>query len=175
MTINKPVNFDPNHYFNHYINSAPDLNLVDSIAQSTKELAQYIDELPAGHGEYAYAKGKWTIKQVLQHINDTERILAYRAFRISRKDQTELAGFDENKYAENDYSNSLSLTEIKAEFMAIRNSTHLLFSKMNNKVIDFEGIAGGVPITPRALGFVISGHAKHHLTVLMERYSNNPQ
>ncbi len=171
MNILKPTNFDPNHYFNRYINAAPNLDLLDALAQTTEQLVDYIDNLTEDKGNYAYAKGKWTIKQVLQHINDTERILSYRAFRISRKDKVNLLGFDQDLYAKNDFSETLTIKEIKEEFVAIRQTTQLLYAKMNQDLIDFEGMASSLTISPRALGFVISGHAKHHLNVLNERYS----
>lgn len=170
MTITKPQNFNPNHYFNHYIKTAPGVDLEASIDETTAKLASYIDSLSEEDGAFAYADGKWTVKQVLQHLNDTERILAYRAFRISRKDKTNLPGFEENDYAKHDYSEDLSLSLIKEEFLAIRQSTKFLFSKMNKDVIDFEGKASDFSISPRALGWVISGHAAHHLNVLKERY-----
>ncbi|MFK8038701.1 MAG: DinB family protein [Crocinitomicaceae bacterium] len=171
MNIAKPTNFDPNHYFNHYINCAPNLNLLESLELTTKEMVDYMNGLSEKEGSFSYANGKWTIKQVLQHINDTERVLAYRAFRISRKDKTNMVSFDQDLYAENDYSESLTIEEIMAEFIALRQTTHLLFSKMSDAVADFEGLASNFAISPRALGFVISGHAKHHLNILKERYS----
>lgn len=166
----KPDLFNPDHFFNHYISCAPKTDLSESLLFTENELVIYIDQLTEKRTAYTYAEDKWTIKQVLQHINDTERILAYRAFRISRRDRTSLIGFDENEYAKNDHSDTLTLAEIRDEFIAIRRSTHFLFSKMNEKVVDFKGNASKLEISPRAMGWVISGHSSHHLNILNERY-----
>jgi len=168
--ILKPTNFDPNHYFSHYINCAPEGPLLESLDKSTMALVTYMDSLAENRGAYAYEEGKWTIKQVLQHINDTERVLAYRAFRISRQDKTNLVSFDHDLYAENDFSDALTISEIKEECIAIRQSTRLLYVKIAENVLDFKGMASHFEISPRALGFVISGHSMHHLNVLTERY-----
>lgn len=172
MSIDKPTDFDPNHYFNHYINCAPDKPLLESLDQTTKEMVAFMDDLSEDSGSYSYCEGKWSIKQVLQHINDTERVLAYRAFRISRKDKTNMASFDQDLYAKNDFSEALAISEIKEEFISLRKTTQLLYSKMKPEVLDFKGLASNYEISPRALGFVISGHAKHHLNILHERYIN---
>jgi len=170
IKITKPDLFNPEYYFNHYLKCAPKADLEKSLNYTESQLIDYIGNLSENDGRYAYTDGKWTIKQVLQHINDTERILSYRAFRISRKDTINLSGFDENEFARNDYSDVLSLEQIKEEFIAIRKSTKLLFSKMNDEVLDFEGQASNLRINPRAIGWIMSGHSYHHLNVLNDRY-----
>ena len=171
INITKPTSFDPKHYFNHYINCAPKQYLSEALLDTEEALLSYIDSLSEDAGSYAYEKNKWTIKQVLQHINDTERIMSYRAFRISRKDKLDLLGFDENEFAENDYSSALSIEDIRRDFIAIRKSTEMLFSNMHEDVIDIDGLASHSKISPRAIGWVIAGHAQHHLNVLGERYT----
>lgn len=170
MKIARPVHFDPTHYFMHYINTAPGDDLMTSLAETERALVTYIDGLDANKGNFAYAAGKWTVKQVLQHITDTERIMSYRALRFARKDQSVLPGFDENAYADNDYAATLSLNDLKTEFLAVRKATELLFANMNAEVLDFQGVASQVSISPRALGWMLSGHSMHHLNVLNERY-----
>lgn len=170
-TIVKPNLFNPEHFFNNYIKCAPKTNLIESLVHTENEIVKYIDNLPNHKETYAYADSKWSIKQVLQHVNDTERIMAYRALRISRRDLTNLPGYDENEYAKNDCADSLTLKDIKDEFIAIRQSTHFLFSKMNEKVIDFKGQSSNFEVSPRAIGWIISGHGYHHLNILNERYA----
>ena len=120
--------------------------------------------------DYRYAEGKWSIKELLQHIMDTERIFAYRALRFGRKDSTELPGFDENLYAENCELTDRSLASMLEEFNWIRKSNILMFASMNEKILKRMGQIDGNQISVRALGFIICGHLLHHLKVVEERY-----
>ena len=120
--------------------------------------------------DYRYAEGKWTIKEIIQHIIDTERILAYRALRISRNDSTPLPGFDENNYANNTAANTRSLQDLLTELSAVRHSNLLLFKSFSKEQLLSRGIASDQPISVRAIGFMLIGHQKHHQKVFAERY-----
>ena len=168
--IGRPKNLNKDHYFVSYINKAIGDDLIKSLREVGNDTLRLIEDLTEEHGKFAYAENKWTIKQVIRHIADAERVFAYRAFRFSRKDKTPLSGFDEDFYAESDNSDKLSLKEIKNEYVEVRQATMALFSTMDPDVLDFEGIASDLPITPRMLGWTIVGHNTHHLNVIRERH-----
>ncbi len=121
-------------------------------------------------GDEVYALGKWTIKQILQHCIDTERIMAYRALAFARGEAIGLPGFDENEYAINAYVDKVSLEELITEFSVLRNSTTLLFERFRTEDLLKKGTASGIQISPLALGFVMVGHLQHHVNVIKERY-----
>jgi uncharacterized damage-inducible protein DinB len=120
--------------------------------------------------DYRYAEGKWTIKDIIQHVIDTERIFAYRALRISRNDITPLPGFEENDYVENTKANERGIQDLLAEFSAVRYATLFLFKSFSEEQLKRIGTASGTAISVRAIGFIIIGHQKHHQNVFQERY-----
>ena len=122
--------------------------------------------------EYRYDKGKWTIKEVIQHLMDAERIFAYRALRIARQDQTPLPGFEQNDYVQPSQANERSLDDLINEFKAIRASTVALFNSFTDKMLLAKGTASNSPVSVRAIGFIIMGHEIHHCQVIKERYLN---
>ena len=126
--------------------------------------------IPAEKVNYAYAEDKWTIKQMLQHVIDTERIFAYRALSIARKEPAALLGFDENEYAKNGTGDNRNWKDMLTEWRVVRQSTNLLFASFTEEQIKAMGTASGQPISVNALGFIIFGHALHHLHILNERY-----
>ena len=168
--INRPTNLNSDFYFVAYINKAAGDDLMRSLSEIGNITLRLIEDLTEEQGDFAYAEKKWTLKQVIRHITDSERVFAYRALRFSRKDSTPLPGYDENDYAELDNSGNLSLKQIKDEFIQVREATMALYSTMDVSVLDFEGIASELPITPRMIGWTISGHNTHHLAIIRERY-----
>ena len=121
-------------------------------------------------GDRVYEPGKWTVKDILQHCIDTERVMAYRAMAIARGENQALPGYDENLYAENTGASLRSVHDLMEEFIAVRRTTQILFKYMDNSALLREGNANGTVITPLALAFVIAGHAIHHQRILKERY-----
>lgn len=119
---------------------------------------------------YSYAPGKWTIKEVLVHITDDERIYAYRALRFARGDKTELPGFEQDNYALHSNANKRNLNSILEEFEAVRKSTIALFNGLDNETLSLGGIADGSYTTVRALAYHIAGHEAHHLSIIKQRY-----
>jgi uncharacterized damage-inducible protein DinB len=118
-----------------------------------------------------YAPGKWTVKQVLGHIIDAERIFSYRALRIARDDNTPLPGFEQDDYVANADFNSLSLTELLQEYSAVRRATILLFRHLPADAWTRRGTASDNEVTVRALAYIIAGHDQHHYRILCERYA----
>jgi uncharacterized damage-inducible protein DinB len=126
--------------------------------------------MPAEKINYRYAKDKWTVKEVLQHMLDTERIFAYRALCIARKDSTHLPGFEENDYAANSKVSKRDWKEMIREFKAVRRSTEILFRSFDKQQLDATGTASGKSVYVLGIGFIIAGHINHHVNVLKERY-----
>ncbi len=119
---------------------------------------------------YAYEPNKWTIKEVLRHIIDMERIFAYRAFRFSRFDDTDLAGVEENDYNEKVQQSDVKLSDLEEEYLAVRNSTVLIYKNISSEMLDFRGTANEQTYTARTLGFAMIGHNIHHCNYIRTKY-----
>ena len=133
-------------------------------------MVSFISNISSEKLEYRYAEGKWTIKDILLHLIDAERIFAYRALRIGRGDKTPLAGFEENGYVINANANSRSVESLINEFQLVRKSTLELFQNFSEEQLAYLGTSSDNIISVRAIGFIISGHQNHHLKVIVERY-----
>lgn len=169
MTIIKPAPRE-NFYFSQYIEKATNDDLIPSLQDASTVVHAVMDSLSEEQGNYAYAAGKWSIKQVLAHCIDTERIMAYRALCISRKETTALPGYDHNNYVLEDLSPELSISELLDEYDAVRSATKSLFKRMKVENVDFVGNANGLTISARELGWLIPGHELHHMEVIKEKY-----
>jgi hypothetical protein len=153
-----------------YIKALDNVDLFEELEISLHDFIKFVQNIPMDKFDYRYADDKWTIKEIIQHIIDAERIFAYRALRISRNDQTPLPGFDENEYIDNTNGNSRSIQELLTEFSAVRHSNLLLFKSFSSTQLTRMGIASNHSVSVRALGFLIIGHQKHHQRVFQERY-----
>jgi uncharacterized damage-inducible protein DinB len=164
-----PVNEYAGH-FATYIQAATNVELIEELEICLHDFIKFVQNIPLDKFDYRYAEGKWTIKDIIQHIIDTEIIFSYRALRISRNDKTPLPGFEENDYVENTNANGRSIQDLLTEFSAVRHSTLLLFKSFSEEQLKRIGIASNTEISVRALGFVTIGHQKHHQKVFEERY-----
>lgn len=168
--MSRPAAADSAEFYHRYINYTKGKSVKEIIANHSNEIHDFYNNLPEEKANYAYAEGKWTIKQLLQHIIDAERIFTYRALRIARKDKTPLPGFDENAYAENDGSSNRTLQSLKDEFNAVRIATDFLLNSFNDTQLNQTGTASNKSITANALCFITLGHLLHHKLILEERY-----
>ena len=134
------------------------------------DIQALLAEVPEDKEEYQYAEGKWTIKEVIGHVSDAERVFAYRALSFSRGEQQSLPGFDENEYVPLGEFNRRSLRDLGREFGNVRESTIALFRSMSEAQLLRTGIANGQPISVRALAYIIAGHTQHHANILRSRY-----
>jgi uncharacterized damage-inducible protein DinB len=157
-------------HFETYIKEAGDVKLIEELEISLHAFIRFVQNIPMGKFDYRYAEGKWTIKDIIQHIIDTERIFAYRALRFSRNDKTPLPSFEEDDYANNTESNKRSIQDLLTELSALRHSTLLFYKSLSEDQLKRIGTASNNQISVRALGFVIIGHQKHHQKVFEERY-----
>lgn len=130
----------------------------------------FLDAVPTGRSEYAYAEGKWTIKQVVGHVLDTERIMAYRALRFARNDTKALPGFEQEDFVINARFNERSLTSLAEEFVLLRKSNIALFQTFNELEMNRRGLASDRLISVRAFLYIIAGHLNHHRNIIKERY-----
>ncbi len=170
MGIAKPLKEKTPAYAWSYTNKLEQDDLIQALVDTLEQTSLVVGALPAEKEDYAYAEGKWTVKQLLEHILDTERILAYRALRFSRRDDTPLEGFDEDNYAKYSNAANRSLAAVLQEYIAVRTSTILLYKSMTEEMLDFYASANGQQHCARTLGWFLAGHNFHHLNVLKERY-----
>ena len=165
-----PTEFGP--FYQHYVNLVPPkITLRSALDESATLLVEYLTELAEGRENYAYAPGKWTIKQTLQHLIDTERIFAYRALRLGRRDATPLPGFEQDGYVEVWDATLRPFGKQIDEFRQLRESTLSLYESFSEQDLAFLGQASGHPMSARAMGFIISGHTYHHEQLYRERYA----
>lgn len=157
-------------FYKGYVQLSPDLPVLEALRENGGLLVPTLREDFARIGNRVYAEGKWTIPVLLQHVIDTERIMAYRALTFARKDKTALPGFDENVYADTTLNTSRTVTELLDELRAVRNATIYLFESFDEEMLNEYGTANGKDISVVALGYIIAGHMAHHLNIIRERY-----
>ena len=158
-------------YYGTYIDKVSnEYSLLEELEISIHRLIKFVQNIPMDKFDYRYAEDKWTIKDILQHLIDAERIFAYRALRFSRNDTTPLASFDENEYVVEANANRRSIQELLTELAVVRQSTLSLFKTFSEQELLRTGIASKNPMSVRALGFVIIGHQNHHQRIFEVRY-----
>jgi hypothetical protein len=157
-------------YYQNYIDAFGDGDLYEELEISVHEFIRFVQEVPLGKHDFRYADEKWTLKDIIQHLIDAERIFAYRALRIARADQTPLPGFEENAYVPVANADRRHLKSLLEEFAAVRHATLLLFKSFSEDEMLRKGTASGVTVSVRALGFIIVGHLRHHKRIFKERY-----
>ncbi|MBC8053052.1 MAG: DinB family protein [Sphingobacteriaceae bacterium] len=156
-------------FYKRYIDTVGD-DIFKELTDQLINFPQFLRNIPVEKISYAYAEGKWTIKELLGHLIDTERIMAYRLLRFARNDSTSLPGFEENDYVKNAHFAELDFALLIEEFEAVRKANLYLFKSLNEEELNRKGEASNNPLSVRALLFIIVGHIKHHQQVLEERY-----
>lgn len=167
--INRPNNDEYSEYAARYVNLVGDGNILDILKQQQEESFATFSNINEEKAMYAYDEGKWTIKQMLGHMVDTERIFAYRALVFSHE-QITLPGFDQDVYMKQATFNSRPLEDIANEFKTVREASLYLFKWMTEQQSMQKGIASGSEFSPRAYAYMIAGHERYHLNILKERY-----
>lgn len=156
--------------FKNYVAKASDEDLNKSLRNSTKRFKKLLDRIPGKKINYAYDDDKWTIKQLLQHIIDVERVFVLRALWFGRKDSSPLPGFDENNWALHANVEHRKWNDMKEEFFELRAATERFFASLPNEILELSGSSNNNIITVGALGFVSAGHVEHHINIIEERY-----
>jgi DinB family protein len=163
-----PGEFD--QFFAAYISKVPDGDLVQGLEAQGRETAKLLRGVPESRGGFAYAPGKWTLKEVVGHVADAERVFSYRALRIARGDQTPLASFNEQAWTPQSGASARTLGDLVDELGAVRGATLALLAHLPAEAPLRRGTASGKEISVRALAWIIAGHERHHLGVIRERY-----
>lgn len=170
MTINELSQTEYNPYFQGYLSLVDEVPLLRGLKAGMIVTQAYFEALPVTKHEHRYAEGKWTPKEILLHLVDTERMFCYRALSFARNDNTDLPGFDENEFARNSFANLRSMEDIIKEFVTVRLATIDMFRSFSDEVLKRKGTANGSTLSVRAAGFLICGHEKHHRNIITERY-----
>ena len=157
-------------FYADYIAGVPDGDLLQRLEAQGREMAALLGAVPESRGGFAYASGKWTLKEMLLHQIDTERIFAYRALRFARADGQDLRGFEQDDYVAHSGANARSIASLLAEYGATRAASLSLFESFTEEQLDRRGTANGGPATVRALLYILPGHERHHLNIICERY-----
>lgn len=147
-----------------------DQNLPEALEQSNKHLVMLLNTVPEDMGEYRYEKGKWSIKELICHMMDAERIFAYRALRFARNDSTELSAFEENDYAPQANAHGRTLKQLIRESETLRQTTLDLFLSFTPEMLERKGAANKNVVSVVNIGYIIAGHETHHRNILNERY-----
>ncbi|MBK9153431.1 MAG: DinB family protein [Chloracidobacterium sp.] len=163
-----PTEYDA--YYSKYVSLVPENDIRQAYADQPAELRRTFDGQEESVGLFAYEPGKWTVKEVLSHIIDGERVFAYRMHRISRGDETPIEGFEQDGYIENSNANDRPFENLLREFELARAANVLMLNNMDEAALSRMGTASGLPVSVRALANISIGHVRHHLAILNERY-----
>jgi hypothetical protein len=160
--------FDP--FYADYIGCVPDGSIDSVLEAQRQEVDELYGAIAEDRGDHRYAEGKWTIREVIGHVTDAERIFSYRAMRFARDDATELPGMDQDIFVAGAKFERLPVADLVAEFVHLRAANVLLFKGLSPEMFDRRGVASSCPFTVRALAYIIAGHCKHHIGVMRDRY-----
>lgn len=164
----KPEIYPPQ--YETYIRRVPEGDIAEILATQQGQVADALSLIPEERGGYRYAADKWTVRDVIGHITDTERVMAYRMLRIGRGDHLEMAGFDEKLFARNAESNRRSIALLTDEFRAVRTATLTLLDQFDESALQRTGTVDGDKISVLGLAYMVAGHTLHHIAILHERY-----
>lgn len=159
-------------FYRPYVELVKEMDVLDALRHARDLVQETLAAIPEEKGMHRYAEGKWTIKEVLNHMLDAERVFAYRALRFSRNDQTPLQPFEENDYAIRANANARSISGLAAELKRLRETTIDLYTSFTGEMLQREGTASNKKISVLNLGYIIAGHDVHHRNILTARYLN---
>jgi len=160
-------------YIQRYLDLVPSENWIEELKISGKLTLEIYEKLSEEQGNFTYAEGKWSLKTLLQHLIDTEKVFAYRAMRFSRKDQSLVSGFDEESWADNSYAETRTLKSLIKEFKATRKQSVIFFKTLPAEALQLIGIVNENEIKVETIGKLTVGHNLHHLNIIKERYLPN--
>lgn len=160
----------PGESYQGYIDLIKDNDFREAIRKNTRQFQKLLAGIPRKKYDYSYAEGKWTIRQIVQHIIDAERVFAYRALRLSRMDPTPLPGWDQDQWVKHDGAAERRWKDLHDEFKVVRESTEYLFDSLSDDQLRFVGTANGRPMNAFTIGFVLPGHVAHHIRIFEAHY-----
>jgi len=168
--MNKPEPNEYNPYYTGYVSLVTETEMVSALTNQIDEIEQFWSRVPENLGDHSYEPGKWTVKGVLSHLIDTERVYAYRALRFSKGDPTALPGYDQDAYVEAAGFTHLSVSELVDELITLRKSNIVFFKNLPPSTETRSGNANGSEITVRAIACILIGHVRHHSKIVAEKY-----
>ncbi len=166
----RPKKTDYPAYYEKYLDLVPETDIISALKANHQTVLDFIEEVPRLKWNYFYDDGKWTVKQVINHIIDCERILSYRALRFARGDNQQLLTFDENLYAANANLTNTNAQILADEFDSVRLSNVLMFKQFGEKELLLKGKTSGGDVSVLSIGYFLCGHAQHHINVIKEKY-----
>ncbi len=166
----RPIETEYASYYHKYISKIEGDDLQIALDKYTLSMNAFLSNMTEEKADYAYAEGKWTVKQSLQHVIDTERIFAYRALRIARRDTINLPGFEQDDFAKYAYVQNRSVKSLAEEMMAVRAANLMMFKSFSAEDVAALGSASNNPVTANAIGFILLGHWQHHEQIFKEQY-----
>lgn len=158
------------HFYSTYVELVEKTNIISCLNKQLHEVFTLINSAPGDKAYYAYEPDKWTLKEVIGHMIETERVFAYRALAISRGEKQPLPGMDQNEYMKGANYTKRTMANLSNEYLSVRVSTIHLLSNMTKEMINQTGVASGAEVSVRALAFIIAGHELHHLDIIKKRY-----
>lgn len=158
------------NYFDKYTSLVKEENIGDALKNQEATLQYFYDKVSEEKSKHAYAEGKWTLKELLQHMIDTERVFTYRALAIARKETATLPGFDENDYADHSNANERTWASLVEEMKDVRKATQHLFASFTDNMLSHMGKFSSAEGSPNTLGYICVGHVYHHIKIAEERY-----
>jgi hypothetical protein len=169
-TATRPDATEHAPYYGKYIALVQEADVLEALERQIADALALLRTIPESKGDHRYGADKWTIKEVLGHLIDAERVFAYRAMRFARKDPTELPGFDETTYVPAGAFGRRTLADLAVEWEMVRRANLAMFRGLETEAWPRRGSANGNPVSVRALAFIIAGHGRHHVAILRERY-----
>lgn len=166
----RPQSGDYAEYYETYISKVPDVPILEVLQNNFKQYLELLEQLPVEKWNYKYAPGKWTIKELMIHICDAERVFAYRLLRVGRNDKIPLPGFDQDEYTPHYHAEKRSAESVIEEYKSVRSATLSLLSSLDDEALARVGTASDWPVSGLALAFMIAGHEIHHFNILQDRY-----
>lgn len=158
-------------FYQKYVERVKAYEMLEALRLTNQHTLELLKSVPETKGEYRYQQGKWSIKELLCHMMDAERIFSYRALRFARNDKTELHGFEENDYAPQANAHGRTVAHLSSEIERLRITTIDLFASFTPEMLDRTGKANKTEVSVLNLGYIVAGHEAHHLAVLKERYT----
>ncbi|TFE22733.1 DinB family protein [Cohnella luojiensis] len=170
---NRPTKDEYGAYYEQYISLVPTGNIQDILREQLRNTSDFLASLTMDQGNYRYAPDKWSLKEVIGHINDNERVMAYRLLRFARGDKTELTGYDQDTFMAGVSFDTQSMAELIEDYAAIRQSTLTLLRGLSEQAWSRIGTANQNKMSVNVLAYIIAGHEIHHLKIIRERYISN--
>ena len=157
-------------FYHNYISLVKEDDLMQAFKTNTSSILSFLESIPVEKHDHRYAAEKWTIKDIIQHLADAERVFSYRALRFARKDSTHLPGFNENLFARNAKADKRSWDVLVEEYTIVRKASEILFNSFGKDELEAEGITNHASIYVLGIGFICVGHCYHHKKIIEERY-----